>query len=154
MDSTLRAVIVTLGILAMAGLFALIEALGDRRAWRRREEAERTRTTGVIMGFAEERHRHHSNRSPIAHYITVYYPIVRFQVNGVEYQLKSAEIVPRDQYREGRSVELLYDPNDPAHFHLDRGDLQERSARGTVIFALAWLACALAAMALLICTNI
>ncbi len=58
MDSTLLALIVTLGILALVGLFGLIEALGDRRKWRRREDAERTRTMGVIVGFAEERHRY------------------------------------------------------------------------------------------------
>ena len=39
MNSTLLAVIITLGIMALAGLFALIEALGDRGKWLKREEA-------------------------------------------------------------------------------------------------------------------
>ena len=68
MNSTLQAVIVTLGIFALAGLFGLIEALGGRRVWRRREEAERTRTTGVVVGFAEERHRYaHRHGSRCGH---------------------------------------------------------------------------------------
>ena len=83
MDSTLPAVIVTLGIFAVFGLFGLIEALGNRRAWRRREEAQRTRTTGAIVGFAEERHRYAHRHGQIrsTHYVTVYYPIVRFQAD-------------------------------------------------------------------------
>ena len=71
---------------------------------------------------------------------------MRFQVDGVEYKLKCTSIVPRDKYPEGQSVDLLYDPNNPNHFHLDRGDAQERSNRGTIIFALVWLAIAVATM--------
>ena len=153
MNSTLQAVIITLGIFAFAGLFGLIEALGDRSKWLKREEAERTRTIGVIVGFAEERHRYRRRRSLNAHYVTVYYPIVRFRADGVEYELKSASIVPRDQYPEGQSVDVLYDPNNPNHFHLDRSDAQERSNRGTVIFALVWLAIAVATIVLLLSVN-
>ena len=131
MNSTLLDVIITLGIMALAGLFALFEALGDRSKWLKREEAERTRTTGVIVGFAEERHRYRRRRSLNAHYVTVYYPIVRFQAGGVEYELKSTSIVPRDKYPEGQAVDLLYDPNNPTHFHLDRGNMEDRSTRGT-----------------------
>ena len=153
MNSTLLAVIITLGIFAIAGLFALFEALGDRRKWLKREEVERSRTTGVIVGFAEERHRYRRRRSLNAPYVTVYYPIVRFQADGVEYELKSASVVPRDKYPEGQSVDLLYDPNNPNHFHLDRGDAQERSNRGTIIFALVWLAIAVTTIVLLLSVN-
>lgn len=153
MNSTLLAVIITLGIFAIAGLFGLIEALGDRSKWLKREEVERSRTTGVIVGFAEERHRYRRRRSLNAHYVTVYYPIVRFQADGVEYELKSTSIVPLDQYPEGQSVDVLYDPNNPTHFHLDRGDAQERSSRGTVIFALVWLAIAVTTIVLLLSVN-
>lgn len=93
MNSTLLAVIITLGVFAIAGLFALFEALGDRRKWLKREEAERSRTI------------------------------------------------------------VLYDPNNPTHFHLDRGDAQERSSRGTVIFALVWLAIAVTTIVLLLSVN-
>ena len=153
MNSTMLAVIITLGIFVIAGLFALIEALGDQSKWLKREEAERTRTTGVIVGFAEERHRYRRRRSLNAHYVTVHFPIVHFQVDDVEYRLKSRGIVPRDKFREGQSVDLLYDPNNPTHFHLDRRDTEERSARGTIIFALVWLTCTLTMIALLLYNN-
>ena len=153
MDSTLLAVIITLGIFAFAGLLGLIEALGDRRKWLRREDTERTRTTGVVLGFAEERHRYRSRRSLNVHYVTVYYPIVRFHADGVEYKLKSTSIVPRAKFQEGQSVDLLYDPNNPTHFHLDGGEMEERSTRGTVIFTLVWLTCTLVAIALLLYNN-
>ena len=153
MDSTLLAVIVTMGIFALAGLFGLIEALGYRRALRRREEAERTRTTGVVVGFVEDRHRYRSRRSLNAHYVTVYYPIVRFQADGVEYKLKCTSIVPRDKYQEDQPVDLLYDPNNPTHFHLDRGDMEVRSNRGTIIFALVWLIITVAIIIALLSVN-
>ena len=153
MDSTLQALIVTLGIVALAGLFALIEALGDRRAWRRREEAERARTTGVFVGFSAKRHRHGSVRSLNRRLVTVYYPIVSFQVDGVEYKLESADIVPRNEYLEGQSVNLLYDSDDPTHFHLDRGDLKEQSTRDAIIIALVWLTGVLVSLALQVCTS-
>ena len=149
----MQALIITLGIFVVAGLFGLIEALGDRSKWLKREETERTRTTGVIVGIAEERHRYRRRRSLNAPYVTVYYPIVRFQVDGVEYELKIASIVPRDKYPGGQSVDLLYDPNNPNHFHLDRGDAQERSNRGTIIFALVWLAIAVATIVVLLSVN-
>jgi len=153
MNSTLLALIITLGIFVIAGLFGLIESLGDRSKWIKREEVERNRTTGVIVGFAEERHRYRRRRSLNAHYVTVYYPIVRFQADGVDYKVKSASIVPRDKYPEGQSVDLLYDPNKPTHFHLDRGDAQERSNRGTIIFALVWLTIAVATIIVLLSVN-
>lgn len=153
MNSTLLAVIITLGIFAIAGLFALFEALGERSKWLKREEVERSRTTGVIVGFAEERHRYRRRRSLNAHYGTVYYPIVRFQVDGVEYKLKCTSIVPRDKYPEGQAMDLLYDPNNPTHFHLYRGDMKERSNRGTIIFALVWLAIAVATIVVLLSVN-
>ena len=40
MNSTLLAVIITLGIFSIAGLFGLIEALGDRHKWLKRQQAE------------------------------------------------------------------------------------------------------------------
>lgn len=151
MDATSLAVTVTLCILALAGLFGLIESLYARRKWRRREQAERTRTTGVVVGFAEERHRHGKIKNRNVHYITVYRPIVRFQVDDVEYRLKSDGIVPRDEFPVGQTVDLLYDSSNPTHFHLDRGNLEERSTKGTIIFALIWLICAV--IALLICAR-
>ena len=153
MNSNLLAVIITLGIFAIAGLFGLIEALGDRSKWLKREEAERTRTTGVIVGFAEERHRYRRRRSLNAHYVTVYYPIVRFQADSVEYELKSTNIVRREKFHEGKSVDLLYDPNNPTHFHLDRGYMEDRSTRGTIIFALVWLTIAVATIVVLLSVN-
>ena len=155
MDSTLLALIITLGILALVGLFGLIEALGDRRKWRQREYAERNRTMGVIVDFAEEQHRyaHRHGKVRSTHYVTVYYPIVRFQVDGVEYKLKSTGIVSRDKYQVGQPVDLRYDPNNPTHFHLDRGDMEERSTRGTIIFALVWLTIAVATIAVLLNVN-
>ena len=153
MNSTLQAVIVTLGIFALAGLFGLIEALGNRRVWRRREEAERTRTTGVVVGFVEERHRYRSGKSLNAHYVTVYYPIVRFQADGVEYKLKCTSIVPRNKFQKGQAVDLLYDPDNPTHFHLDRGDMEERSTWGTIIFALVLLTIAVATIVVLLSAN-
>ena len=106
MDSTLQALIITLGVLALAGLFALIEALEDRRAWRRREETERARTTGTLVGLSAKRHRHGSVRNRNRRFVTVYYSIVSFQVDGVEYKLESAEIVPRDEYQKGQPSPL------------------------------------------------
>ena len=153
MNSTLQAVIVTLGIFALACLFGLIEALGGRRVWRRREEAERTRTTGVVVGFVEERHRYRSGKSLNAHYVTVYYPIVRFQADGVEYKLKCTSIVPRDKFQEDQAVDLLYDPNNPTHFHLDRGNMEDRSTRGAIIFAAVFLTCVVATIVVLLSVN-
>ena len=150
MNSTLLALIITLGIMALFGLFALIEALGDRSKWLKREQAERTRTTGVIVGFDEERHRYRRRRFLNAHYVTVYYPIVRFRADGVDYKLKSTSIVPREMFREGQAVDVLYDPNNPTHFHMDRGDMEDRSTRGAIIFALVWLICCLVVIILLL----
>ena len=155
MDSTLLALIITLGILTLVGIFGLIEALGDRRKWRRREDAERTRTMGVIVDFAEERHRyaHRHGKVRSTHYVTVYYPIVHFQADSAEYKLKSTGIVPRDKYQVGQPVDLLYDPNNPTHFHLDRGDMEERSTRGPIIFALVWLTITMATIVVLLSIN-
>jgi len=137
MNSTLQAAVIALGLFALFGLFALIEALGDRRKRRRMEDAERARTVGVIVDYAEERHRHSHRHGQVrsTRYVTIYYPIVHFQVDGTEYKLKSTSFVPREEYRESQAVDLLYDPNNPTHFHLDRGDVEDRSTRGTTILS-------------------
>lgn len=153
MNSTLLALIITLGIMAIFGLFGLIEALEDRRKWHRREQAEHARTTGVIVGFAEERHRHGKVRNRNVHYVTVYYPIVRFQADGAEYKVKSTSNIPRDKYNEGQTVDLLYDPNNPTYFHLDRGDMEYRSTRGAIIFVLVWLTIVVASIVVLLSVN-
>ena len=62
-------------------------------------------------------------------------------------------IVCRDKFPVGQAVGLLYDPNNPSHFHLDRGDMEERSTRGTIIFALVWLTIAVATIAVLLSVN-
>lgn len=155
MNSTLQAAVIALGLFALFGLFALIEALGDRRKWRRMEDAERARTVGVIVDYAEERHHHSHRHGQVrsTRYVTVYYPIVRFQVDGTEYKLKSTSFVPREEYRESQAVDLMYDPNNPTHFHLDRGDVEDRSTRGTTIFALVWLTIAVVAIVVLLSVN-
>ena len=150
MDSTLQALIIALGIIALAGLSALIESLADRRAWLRREASERVRTTGILVGFDVRHHHYRSVRHRKRNTVTVYYPIVVFQADGVEYRLKSVDTVPRKQYREGQPVDLLYDSEDPTRFHLDLGGRQEQSTRDAVVIALIWLAGTLTALAVLV----
>jgi hypothetical protein len=50
-------------------------------------------------------------------------------------------------------VDLLYDSSNPTHFHLDRGDVEERSNRGTIIFALVWLSCSMGIIVVLLKAN-
>ena len=50
-------------------------------------------------------------------------------------------------------MDLLYNPNNPTHFHLDRGDMEERSTRGTIIFALVFLTIAVATVVVLLSAN-
>ena len=50
-------------------------------------------------------------------------------------------------------MDLLYDPNNPTRFHLDRGDMEEQSIWGTIIFALVLLTIAVATIVVLLSAN-
>ena len=76
-----------------------------------------------------------------------------FQADGVAYNLRCTSIVPRDTFQEGQAADLLNDPINPTRFHLDRSDMEDRSTRGTIIFAPVLLTIAVTTIVVLLCVN-
>ena len=93
-------------------------ALHVRRYQRKKELNERSLTFGRIVEAAEK--VHHRGRGGT---IRSYFPVVEFEADGRTYRLENENgSRDRESVVIGRSVDVLYDPEDPARFHLADDD--------------------------------
>ena len=117
-------------LLSAIGWILVIAAVGMRRRWRKREEIERARTSGTIAGDPEEKPVRDRRRRR---------PVVEFTAEGHEYRLEYPKKEDPAVYPAGAPVEVLYDPDDPTHFHLEDDQAEMRSRRIRLYVGLAWI---------------
>ena len=110
-------------ILAFTGVWCLVGAvflcvgIGLRRAAIRREERQRARAEATVVQVLRRVNRGYHSRGYSWH------PVVRFEVDGRAVCLESGEGFGSKRFCEGQTVEVLYDPDDPACFRLEGRDL-------------------------------
>ena len=99
-------------------------ALHVRRYQRKKELNERSLTFGRIVEVAEK--VHHRGRGGT---VRSYFPVVEFEAGGQTYRLENENgSRDRESVVIGRSVDVLYDPEDPARFHLADDDANATGA--------------------------
>ncbi|MDO4867126.1 MAG: DUF3592 domain-containing protein [Clostridia bacterium] len=101
------------GIWCLVGVIFLAIGIGMRRSYIQREERLRGRAEGRIVEVV--RRERHSSRGDGVNW----YPIVEFDVDGRRVALECDDGDGRKKYYEGQSVEVRYDPDDPATFRLE-----------------------------------
>ena len=97
------------GIWCLVGVIFLCVGLFLRKSALNREERLRARTSGTVT---EGVRRGGANGAG-------WYPIVEFEADGRRLSLESRDGGGAKRFYEGQSVEVLYDPDDPACFQLE-----------------------------------
>lgn len=129
---------------SLTGWILVGVALYTRRYQRKKEQNERSLATGQIVDVAKK--THHAGRGGTAVY---YVPVVAFEANGRLFRLEN-ENGNRDKEKitVGQSVDVLYDEQDPTHFHLAEDDANEAASEGLMRYG-ALLIAGAAALAVL-----
>ena len=107
---------------SLGGWIFLYIGLTDLRDARKRQEAERRRATAKVVDVVAHKHtvRNTRRRLPRKISVTVWKPVVEFDVEDRTYRVESPEPFEKGELPVGSSEEVLYDPEDPTHFHLER----------------------------------
>lgn len=111
------------GVWCLVGVIFLVVGFCLRRGCLRREERLRARATGTIAEVV--RRVSHSSDGASASW----YPIVEFEADGRTVSLESSDGGGRKRFYEGQSVEVLYDPDDPACFRIEGFDTLRLASR-------------------------
>lgn len=102
-------IILIAGILAVImGVFVLVSDI--------RSKQTNTQTAEATVIAIEDDQQYNSN---LDLWETVYYPVVRFSVNGVDKEYKYSQFYSSEKYRIGDKVLIHYDPNEPTKFTID-----------------------------------
>ena len=133
MNEGILAALIFFVIMSLGGWLTLILGLRERRSQRRREEKERARATGVILDYARSSRR--AYRGSTLHRIQ---PVIAYRAEGRDCQAKYENNLSPETHHVGSEVELLYDPDDPARFHLADDPAFERGGATLTRIGLAW----------------
>lgn len=132
----------TLGVyLLWSGFGWMLLGLGLylRRHWRERKERERARTAGEIVDYEEQVRFHRGGRS------VTHYPLVRFSTESGQVRVKSDVSMDPEKHPVGSAVEVLYDADDPARFHLVESAPESDAGGPAIRIGVAWVLIATAA---------
>lgn len=101
--------ILVAGILAVgAGVFVLISSNKTKQA--------NTEAVVATVTAYEEGEQFNSSTDALE---TVYYPVVRFSVNGDDMECTYSQFYNSEKYPIGESIEIHYSPENPAGFTID-----------------------------------
>jgi len=133
--------LIVYAIISFGGwLFACIGVSGILEA-RKRQEAENAVTTAKVVEHVKYQKR--SRRRARSHantYYTYWRAVMEFDAEGRHYRLEG--IVQGGKPAVGETVEILYDPVDPTHFHQE-GQLERGLRNDAIVSVLGVLWCIL-----------
>lgn len=134
MSSSLLAFLLSFALLSIADWIILYMGVRSRREARLREDTEHTRTTGVIVDHVRKVIR--TGRSGGSH--VFWKPVIEFSAEGQDYHLEYGNIMNREKYPVGKTVDILYDVSVPTHFHLEEDPMFLRHG-GAVPIGIIWI---------------
>ena len=125
-------------LLSSLGWIWVFMGISTLRDLSRMQEQERARTTAKVVEFISEKRRVRSRRHrTVIH--TAWHPVVVFHVENREYHLQAAVNLMREDLHVGEEVDILYDADDPTHFHFRRTvEHDERVAKIFIAVGLIW----------------
>lgn len=116
---------------SVGGWILLAVGILFRRRWLRKQEQERVRATGVVVGYA-------GNAPANSRRCT---PIIEYTAEGQTLRAPCKGPFEREKYPVGETLDILYDADDPTRFHQD-ADEDIPVGRGLVRAGLVWIAVA------------
>ena len=134
MNDTLFTFLLSFALLSIMGWIILFSGILSKRKARLREDAEYTRTTGIIVNHAPKViSTGRTGASKI-----FWKPVIEFSAEGQDYHLEYDHTMDRDKYPVGKTVDILYDVSDPTHFHLEE-DPEFLRPGGDVRIGIIWI---------------
>ena len=128
--------------LSIGGWVAVFGGIADMR----KADRCRRRTTGRVVEIAErtEHRKRRVNRSQqhrsYEDTVTLYNPVLAFNVEGREYRLKCLYTCLRDEVSVGETVDILYEDDRPQQYRIER--VVQRERKGTafeISIGIAWI---------------
>ena len=109
-------------ITSLGGWIFLYIGLSNLREARNRQEVERVRATARVVDHIRRSYTRRTGKAGARRNrtVTVWKPVVEFSVADKTYRLESPEPFGKDELPVGSIEDVLYDPDDPTHFHLER----------------------------------
>ena len=134
MNEFTAAVLITAAIFTLPAWFILFYSFQSRRKWAEKQELERARTTGVIVDYRHETVRRY--KGGISHRTR---PIVEYTAEGRRHGEVYEESLSPKEFPVGMSVEVLYDPDHPEHFHIESDPYLPKAASTLFRIGIIWL---------------
>ena len=134
MDDHLLLFLVLFPLLSVGGVALIWIGLSSIHKARVREERERTRASGTVVDIVK--HWSLGRGKPLI----TWHPVVEFRVDGKNLRYESSTGYRSEQLQVGKHIDILYDAEDPSHYHLEK--LSEWEVTGdkvTVIFGILWI---------------
>lgn len=125
------------GVILFAGIISY-------RGKRRREDRERTRTTGRIVEYI--RKESHSSRTDS---IVYYVPVIDFTADGERICREYENRLSPEEHPVGEVLDVLYDISQPEHFHLESDPAYRRGAGNLMLVGFIWIVLAILLTAVL-----
>lgn len=131
MLSVLRDNLLGVVIASVPGFIFAFFGIREIMAGHRKRKQETARAVGKVLSFVTRESRTGRYRNVVRVHDS---PVVEFNVNGTTVQHKSDIEYKENTFKVGEVVDLFYDPNDPAHFHLERA-FEHLSHLGIILIA-------------------
>ena len=131
MLSVLRDNLLGVVIASVPGFIFAFFGIREIMAGHRKRKQETARAGGKVLSFVTRESRTGRYRNVVRVHDS---PVVEFNVNGTTVQHKSDIEYKENTFKVGEVVDLFYDPNDPAHFHLER-EFEHLSHLGIILIA-------------------
>jgi hypothetical protein len=131
MSDIMSSLIIFIGSSLIGWIFIGV-AIYVNRYQRKKELTERELATGKIVDIVKKVHSNGRGGR-----ITAYVPVVEFEVNGKIYHLENENGTRHlEEIEIGKSVDIMYDPDNPTHFHMTSADANETGSNSLIRFAI------------------
>jgi hypothetical protein len=134
MDDHFLLFLVLFPLISVGGIALLWIGLSSIRKTRLRAEQERAMASGTVVDVVK--HLSLGRGKPLI----FWHPVVEFMVEGRTQRHESRIGYRSEQLTVGERVDILYDADDPSHYHLEK--LSEWEATGdrvTVVVGIIWI---------------
>ena len=123
-------------IVSGMGWIILLVGIRSHREQKNREIWEYSRTTGTIAEYVRKETRTYSRG---VRRIVYWCPVIAFTAEGRPFRLEYENRLNQEEHPVGQTVDVLYDINNPEHFHLDCDPAFSKGSGNIMRLGLVWI---------------
>ena len=134
MDEMLIKILVCFAMFSMIGWFILFAGISTRREKRQRDMLERTHTSGIVVDHVKKEKS--AGKSGVTN---ASLPLIEFKVFEQKCRYEYNHPLDQKRWPPGSTVEVWYDGNNPAHFHLEEDFTYTNGGRNAIRVGVYWI---------------